>query len=84
MAAGTLTFVLTFQDVDTIQLLAPPGTATPPIRVHGLMHYGPDRLVAAMSLLMFSVQLLVVLIGYGLMERFRIHPNRAFDRSGHH
>lgn len=64
VVAGVTAFVLAVQDVDTVLLIAPPGYSTLPLRVEGLMHYGPDRLVAGMSLLLIAIQILILAFGY--------------------
>lgn len=52
---GGFVFLLGFTEVDTAVLLAPPGYTPVSVRVFGLMHYGPDRLVAALCLLLVAV-----------------------------
>ena len=53
MPAAMIVFVgaasLALRDVDLAVLLAPPGANTVGVRVFSLMHYGPTRLVAALS-----------------------------------
>jgi iron(III) transport system permease protein len=49
LAIWGLSFLMTFGEVDASQLVTPPGATTLPVRIFGLMHYGPDRLVAALS-----------------------------------
>ena len=51
VAVWTLSFLLTFGEVDTTLLVAPPGLTTLPVRIFGLLHYGPGRLVAALSVI---------------------------------
>ncbi len=45
-------FVLTFREVDTAVLVAPPGMTLASVRLFTLMHYGPDGYVMAMALTM--------------------------------
>ncbi len=52
-----LSFVLCLGEVDAAVLLTPPGLTTLPVRIFGLLHYGPSSLVAALSLLVVLVEL---------------------------
>lgn len=45
-----LLFVLSMGELDTAVLVSPPGWTPLPVRIFTLMHYGPSRLVAALSL----------------------------------
>ena len=40
-----LSFLLAFGEVDATLLVMPPGVTTLPVRIFGLMHYGPSELV---------------------------------------
>lgn len=66
MLAGVwgLSFVLCLGEVDASVLLTPPGSTTLPVRIFGLMHYGPSSLVAALSLLVVFVQLGVAALAF--------------------
>lgn len=61
VAAWGLGFVLAMRELDAAVLLAPPGRSTLAVRMFGLMHYGPGRLVAALSL----VSVVLILVGAG-------------------
>ncbi len=52
---GALVFLPVLGEVDSLLLVSPPGFTTVPVRVYGLMHYGPSGLVASMALLMVVV-----------------------------
>lgn len=52
-----LSFVLCFGEVDAAVLVTPPGATTLPVRIFGLLHYGPSSLVAALSLLVVLIEL---------------------------
>lgn len=54
VGAWGLAFVLSFYEVDAGVLLTPPGYTTAPVRIFGLMHYGPSELVASMSLMVVA------------------------------
>lgn len=53
-----LTFMLTIAESDVSLFLLPPGATTISARVMGLMHYGPNALVAALCLVSTAVALL--------------------------
>lgn len=55
LVLGTIIFLLVLGEVDSLLLMSPPGYTTIPVRVYGLMHYGPSPLVSAMALLMILV-----------------------------
>jgi len=51
VAVWGLCFLFSFAEVDASVLLCPPGRTTLPVRLFSLMHYGPGRYVAALSVL---------------------------------
>ncbi len=55
MVVGAILFLLVLGEVDSLLLVSPPGFTTIPVRIYGLMHYGPSPLVSAMALLMVLV-----------------------------
>ncbi len=61
MAAG-LVFVLALNEVQASLLLAAPGQATMSVRAMTLLHYAPDRLVAAYCLIAWAAGLAPVLL----------------------
>ena len=68
-----LSFVLCLGEVDAAVLLTPPGMTTLPVRIFGLLHYGPSSLVAALSLLVVFVELggaALAFAAYALSKRF--------------
>ncbi len=62
-------FLLALGEVDTSVLLSPPGFTTVPVRLFGLMHYGPSRLVAALCVLLSLAIGAAVLCGFGVAKR---------------
>jgi iron(III) transport system permease protein len=54
-AVWGLTFLFTLRELDAAVLVAPPGRSTLAVRLFGLMHYGPSRLVAALSVITVAV-----------------------------
>ena len=60
VALGGITFLLVLGEVDSLVLVSPPGFTTIPVRVFGLMHYGPSPLVSAMALHMVIIVGLVL------------------------
>lgn len=73
VVAWMLCFLLSFREVDATVLVSPPGVTPLPIRVFTLMHYGPSRLVAALSLVSVFAILGVILIGFGIYRKSRRH-----------
>jgi len=59
LAVWGVTFLLSLREVDATVLVCPPGATTLPVRLFTLMHYGPSRLVAALSVLTVAAALLV-------------------------
>jgi iron(III) transport system permease protein len=55
IAVWGLGFLLAFRELDAAVLVAPPGRSTLAVRLFGLMHYGPSRLVAALSVVTVAV-----------------------------
>ncbi len=65
-AAFIIVFILTMGELGVTLLVVPPGVETLPVRIYNLMHYGADASVAALSLILIAIQLLVcslVLVG---------------------
>ena len=65
-AAFVIVFILTMGELGVTLLVVPPGVETLPVRIYNLMHYGADAAVAALSLILVAIQLLVcslVLVG---------------------
>ena len=52
-----LCFVFCFSELDVCALICPPGFTTLPVRTFSLMHYGPGRMSAALSVLSVAVVL---------------------------
>ena len=73
---GAMVFLLVLGEVDSLLLVSPPGFTTVPVRVYGLMHYGPSSLVSAMTVLMVlvigGVGLVSVLIREWVAHQIRI------------
>jgi len=68
-------FVLTFREIDTAVLVAPPGMTLASVRLFTLMHYGPDGYVMAMALTMSTVMIGVGVVIYGLFARWKRIPH---------
>ncbi len=66
-----IVFLLSFGDLDTVLLIAPPGYTPLSVRLFSLMHYGPSALVAALSLLC-CILILGSLGGALLVRRFLV------------
>ncbi|MDX9975562.1 MAG: iron ABC transporter permease [FCB group bacterium] len=72
-----LTFLFTLRELDAAVLVAPPGRSTLAVRLFGLMHYGPSRLVAALSV----ITILIVVAG-ALATAFAYRRLRRFAHAG--
>lgn len=64
-----LTFILAFNELTLVTLLAPPGVSTLPLRVFQTVHYGPQSLLAAICIwqavfLIVPVSLLLLSLRY--------------------
>lgn len=73
VAAWGLGFVLAMRELDAAVLLAPPGNSTLAVRLFGLMHYGPSRLVAALSV----VSMALVVAGAGASALLYVRLQRS-------
>jgi len=62
--AALLVFILAFNELTMMVLLAPPGVSSLPIRIFSTVHYGPDSLLAAASLW----QVLFLMVPVGLLS----------------
>lgn len=62
LAAWTLAFLVCMREIDAVVLVYPPGAATLPVRLYGLMHYGPSPVVAALSLLIVLTLLVLAFV----------------------
>ncbi|MEW6096315.1 MAG: iron ABC transporter permease [bacterium] len=66
--AWLLAFVLCMGELAASILVCPAGSTTLPVRIFTLMHYGPDKLVAALCVILISIILLPIVI-FGRMMR---------------
>lgn len=62
LAGWLIAFVLSLGELGTTLLIIPPGKATLPIKIYNIMHYGASKLVAALSVILIAVSLLIILI----------------------
>jgi len=75
VAVWGLTFVLSVGELEATVLVCPPGQTPLSVRILTLMHYGPSRLVSALSLitvLLILAGAIVTLVIYGYARR-RVH-----------
>jgi len=74
-----LSFLLAFGEVDATLLVMPPGVTTLPVRIFGLMHYGPSELVAALSITIAGVVATgaALTVATCLFVRRRLYAHRA-------
>ena len=72
VAGFFIAFVLSFGELGTTLLVIPPGQETIPIKIYNLMHYGSDQMVAALSLILIGILVLlsaIFLLSYKLILR---------------
>jgi len=77
VAAWGVGFVLAFQELDATVLVCPPGFTTLPVRLFTLMHYGPNRLVMALCVLIVGlivVSAALTAMVYARTRRFQHAP----------
>jgi len=78
IAAWAVCFVLALQELDVTVLVCPPGVTTLPVRLFTLMHYGPNRLVSALCVLMVGMVLLPAALATGIyLKARRLHRVRG-------
>ena len=75
IAVWGLTFLFSLRELDAAVLVCPPGSTTLPVRLFTLMHYGPSRLVAALSV----ITVLMILLGAGLTARLYVKARKVLD-----
>jgi iron(III) transport system permease protein len=62
IAAWIIAFVLSIGELETTLLIIPPGETTLPIRIFTLMHYGANKLVAALSVILIIITFVPVIL----------------------
>jgi iron(III) transport system permease protein len=77
-AVWALSFVLAVGEVDTAVLVSPPGVTVLPVRLFALMHYGPSRYVAALSLIT-----VVLVLAIAAVPTVYAWKRGSFIRAGH-
>ena len=71
VAVWGLCFLFSIRELDATVLVCPPGTTTLPVRLFTLMHYGPSRLVAALSVMTAAMILLGAAVTASVYSRTR-------------
>lgn len=71
IGAWGLAFLFCMTELDATVLVCPPGFTTLPVRLFTLMHYGPGRLVAALSLIFVSLILAAAVLVFAIYSRVR-------------
>lgn len=72
-AVWGLGFLFSLRELDAAVLVAPPGRSTLAVRLFGLMHYGPSRLVAALSVITVAIVVagaLATALAHARLRRF--------------
>jgi iron(III) transport system permease protein len=60
LTAFFIGFILSLSDLGITLLIIPPGMSTIPIKIYNFMHYGAEAKVAALSLTLLGIQLVLV------------------------
>jgi len=67
---GALCFIFCFNELTTTLLIAPPGISILPVRLFSMVHYGPQQLVAALSLIQLTILSLPVFLLFKYNRNF--------------
>ena len=60
MAAGwIIAFILCMGELGSTLLVIPPGNGTISLKIYTLMHYGANEVVAALSLILIGINMIV-------------------------
>ena len=81
-AAFVISFIFSFGELGTSIMLYPPGAEILPIKVFTIMANASQSLTSSMSLIVFSITLLLIIVLYLIMNIFRKSfsvQNRNFD-----
>ncbi len=70
-AAFVINFIFCFGDLGATIMVYPPGTEIMPIKVFTLMANAPQALVGSMTLIIFSITLLIIGVLYPLFARYQ-------------
>lgn len=79
LAAGLLAFVFAMGELGASAMVNPPGMMTLAMRISSLLHFGEDRIVAALCLTLSGLILIVFLFGLLLLNRkveLNLHAHR--------
>lgn len=74
-SAFIISFIFNFGELGTVIMLYPPGTEILPIKVYTLMANAPQSLTSSMSLIVFSVTLILISGFYFLYKKIFKHEN---------
>jgi iron(III) transport system permease protein len=59
VAAWSIAFILCMSELGATLLVIPPGMGTIALKIYNLMHYGANQMVAALSIVLIAVNLLI-------------------------
>lgn len=76
IAGWCLAFVLCMGELGATLLVVPAGMGTISLKIYTLMHYGADQMVAALSIFLVVVNLLIAAGGTWMMTRFNPSTHR--------
>jgi len=65
-ATWAISFVLCIGELGASVLVSPAGKTTLPVRIFTIMHYGPDKLVAALCIILVGIIILPLIIFWGI------------------
>ncbi|MBI1745074.1 MAG: iron ABC transporter permease [Acidobacteria bacterium] len=71
IAGWVIAFILSSGEIGATLLVAPPGEATLPIRIHTLLHYGASKIVCALCVIAIIMTFLPVAILVSCLRRLR-------------
>jgi len=69
--AFVISFIFSFSELSLTMMLYPPGTEIMPIKVFTIMANAPQSLVSAMSLIVFSITLLLIVIFHLVYQKIK-------------
>lgn len=76
IVAWIITFVLAIGELETTLLIIPAGETTLPIRIFTLMHYGANKLVAALSIILVAIGVIpLILIPFFRKKRIECYDD---------
>ncbi len=76
-AASLALYVFIVGELATVVLVQPPGWDTVPVRIFQLVHYGYEREVAALCVVLLVAVVVPVAVAWTAFDSARLHPRKA-------